>query len=252
MSIAASGAYASGSAKQTLQTLLSGLSSTKNATNASPASGASPTSSATADNALTGSPKASLSADILDVLMRIQQQNSSATDTAGSTSPRNSPLGQLFSIMAFHTNGPVSKSKLESYIQTQGGTASQADQLYALLNPNGTSATGALHQGQHHGLGGTPRWISQMASSMIQAINPNGDGSVSKSQMENFFNANGGTTSQADTVFAALDASGTGALSRSDFATALQNIQPGTLASNYARPDSLGSAGNARRVSLTA
>jgi hypothetical protein len=68
-----------------------------------------------------------------------------------------------------------------------------------------------------------------LASQIISAINPNGDGSLSLAQVEQSLTGSSATTSPQQTgianAFAQLDANGDGALSQSELAQALQSLQ---------------------------
>lgn len=172
MSISSVGASSSGYASQMLASLLAKLSNAQSASSqtsfsCSQAGGASAPceTSAPAQNALTGTGKAAISGEILQVLMQMQQdtqqtgetgQTTGSTQTAaasgaaagsatGSSPQSSDPLQQLFSAMDANGNSSISQTEMESYIQGLGGTANQADQLFAALD---TSGSGAISQGQ--------------------------------------------------------------------------------------------------------
>lgn len=55
---------------------------------------------------------------------------------------------------------------------------------------------------------------------LFSAIDTDGDGSITQSEMESYITDLGGTTDQADTLFASLDSEGTGSVSADDLAAA--------------------------------
>jgi len=213
------------------------------------------------DNALTGSPTASLTSETLDALMALQQLDSSGASTATSASSSTSastlamsdPVQQLFSAMDTNGDGSISQSEMESYIEGVGGTQAQADSLYTAISQNGSAAGtstsgisesqlasaaspdqnaqagqagGAHHRHHHHRMqGGDQNQADSVANSLLQALDTNDDGAVSESEFSNFVTANGGTSTDAASDFAALDSSGSGSLTSADFAKAWSNFQ---------------------------
>jgi Ca2+-binding EF-hand superfamily protein len=252
MSIGAMGASGSGNLNQILASLLSRIDPTTTAststddtddTDFSPETG-----SASCNNALTGSTQAQLSANVLGVLMGLQQQSGATTAAASSSSAGSSPLDQLFNAMDSNGDGTVSQSEMETYLGQQGATTGQADAVYASLDQNGSGGisesqmqtalqqNAPVHHGgghhHHHGVSGSSS--SQGADALLQAIDTDGNGSVSQDEFASFVTQNGGTTSEANQDFAALDTSGTGTLSSADFLSAIQNYQ--TSLSNGGSP----------------
>ena len=175
----------------------------------------------TASNALTGSAQQPLSDHILALLVQLQSQtsndvsptSSSPTSTPTSTSvtttsSSNDPIQQLFAAMDGNGDGIVNQSEMEKYIESQGGTQSQADKLYAALNQNGSngisesqmaSAVENGHHGHHHhhvfdaspstaASSSTPSasGTNGIASNLFAAIDTNGDGSISQSELSSF------------------------------------------------------------------
>src|SRR6185437_2180558 len=57
---------------------------------------------------------------------------------------------------------------------------------------------------------------------VFQAMDTNGDGSVSQSEMETYLEQQGATQGQADAMFASLDQNSSGSVSESQMQTALQ------------------------------
>jgi Ca2+-binding EF-hand superfamily protein len=254
---------AANSASQMLASLLSQItgsnSSSSSTTSASTDTSASSTP-ACSGTGMTGSTQGSLSGDVLMTLMQMQQQSSdtssaassssSATSTASaSTLASSDPLQQLFSAMDTNGDGSVSQSEMESYIEGVGGTQAQADSLYSALSQSGSSTnasttstagitesqmSSALSQAQqahggghhhHHKAGGSTDQADSAANTLLQALDTNDDGSVSQDELTSFVTANGGTSADASSDFAALDTSGSGSLTSADFAKAWSNLQ---------------------------
>jgi Ca2+-binding EF-hand superfamily protein len=215
----------------------------------------SPPDAAGGSNALTGSGKASLGGQVLMTLMHMQDETSQAggsASTSATGSPGSDPLQNLFTAMDSDGDGSVSQSEMESYVQNAGGTTTQADQLYSMLGGTTAStgapassgisedqmasqlpaqpAAGGAHHGHHHhahGAGG-----SNGADALLQALDTNDDGSVSQDELSSFVTSNGGTTADATSDFTALDTTGAGSLSSTDFANAWENLQNSSSSSN--------------------
>ncbi len=151
-------------------------------------------------------------------------------------------------------DGTVTQSELESYIVQQGGTQTEADNLYSMLaqsDSNGITEDDLASQappppppGGPGGPGGGPPpqnsdgssdATSDLGSKLVSLFDTNGDGTVSQSELENFVTQNGGTTDTADTYFTSLDTTGSGSLSSSDFATAIEKLQE-NISNNYTSP----------------
>ena len=216
---------------------LSGTSATSAAS--SPASSAAPSGGdGMPDNALKGSSKASISDQILALLVQMQNgtssPSSSASTSSSSLSTSVSPLSQLMSTLDTDGDGTISQSELETYIEGQGGTQQQADALFAGLNQGGSGnltqaqlssdlqgARPAGAHGHHHG----HHSASSVASQLVQAMDTDGDGSVSQSEFQSFVTGLGGTTGQANADFAALDPDNTGAVTTSQFSSAISAFE---------------------------
>ncbi len=245
MSIGAMGTSGSGNMNQILASLLSRIdpATTSSAgtddtddTDFTPDAGSAPPS-----NALTGSTSAQLSGNVLGVLMAMQQQSGTDAGTAAASTGSSNPLDQLFNAMDSNGDGSVSQSEMETYLGQQGATTGQADAVFASLDQNGSSGisesqmgsalqqSAAVHRGgggghhHHHGVSGSSS--SEGADALLQAIDTDGNGTVSQDEFSSFVTQNGGTTSEADQDFAALDASGSGNLSSADFMSAIQKYQ---------------------------
>lgn len=238
-------------ASQLLPTLLSRLDSTASASSTSSAatttSAASTTSStAAADNSLTGSGKAELSAQILGLLM-MMQGDPSQTAASGTQAGTSSPLTNLVSAIDTNGDGTISQSELESYITSNGGTQAEADALYAGLGGNGSSGltetqlasdlqnagAGAVHHG-HHGHHHQAASADEVGSQLVQAMDTNGDGTVDQSEFESFVTALGGTTSEADADFSALNSGGDG-ITASQFSQGITALEQASSAANGAK-----------------
>jgi Ca2+-binding EF-hand superfamily protein len=249
MSIGAMGASGSGNLNQILASLLSRIdpsTTSSTSTDDTDDTDFTPDAGSAPSNALTGSTSAQLSGDVLGVLMGLQQQSGTSAGSATGSSP----LDQLFNAMDSDGGGSVSQSEMETYLGQQGATTGQADAVFASLDQNGsggiseTQMGSALQQstqvhrggggGHHHHHGVSGSSSSQGADALLQAIDTDGNGSVSQDEFASFVTQNGGTTSEANQDFAALDTSGTGTLSSADFLSAIQNYQ--TSLSNGGSP----------------
>ena len=230
-----------GAASQALSALMSAL---------SPSSGSSTTQTATTScfqqaipqspagsGATTAQPVSPLSGDLLMALANLQIQGSASSANASSGNGA-SPVQQLFSAMDSDGDGEISQSEMESYVEKQGGTQAQADQLFTSLGQaSGVSESqmqsvvsqaqqaqqGHHHHGHHGAHGG--QQADNVASTLLQAMDSNDDGSVDQSEFTNFVTANGGTEAAATSDFTALNSSGSGSLTSADFAKAWQAYQ---------------------------
>jgi Ca2+-binding EF-hand superfamily protein len=63
-------------------------------------------------------------------------------------------------------------------------------------------------------------------SNLIAAIDSNGDGAISQSELETYIQKLGGTSAEADALFAGLNQGGTGDLTKTQLASDLQQAQP--------------------------
>ncbi len=260
MSIAGIGSTGPGNLSQVLASMLSKLdakSSTPDDDSTSTQSTTTDTTTAASDGSLTGSTKPDLSSMILGVLMGMQNQ-STTTDTTGDTSSSSSAAtassstgsdaaSKLFSAMDTDSDGTVSQTEMESYIEGVGGTASQADSLYSSLNTSGSSnglteadlASQAPQSGgpdeashahhHHHGAGAA----SNVGNDLVSALDGDDDGSISQTELTSFLTANGGTTSEADSLFSSLSSDGTSGITASDINTAVGNMTANFAANPY-------------------
>jgi len=243
------GSVGSSAASQLLSTLLQKLASASSTSSSSSSSSTATASVSGFQQALPGDTKKSLTppptptlnGDILSALIALQAQTGSAA-SASTSGDGSSPVQQLFSAMDSDGDGEVSQTEMESYIEKQGGTQAQADALFNSLDQGNSSSGGigedqmqaavtnarqsfqAHHHRHHHGMAGNASG-DNVANSLLQALDTNDDGSVSEDEFSDFFSANGGSASDAQNAFAALDTSGSGALTSADFAKAWNAYQ---------------------------
>jgi len=204
-------------------------------------------SSATPDvqqsNPAVGPSTPPLSNNILRVLIEMQAQNGASTagqiNTAATQtgSASTDPIQSFFNAMDSNGDGSISQSEMESYITSLGGTQQEADALYSSLQPSAggvsenqlaaaaTSGSGQPHHHHHHHHGGASL-ANKAANDFVQAVDSNGDGTISQSEFQNFIAQIGGTTDEATNDFAGLTANGSTALTASSLASALKTLNP--------------------------
>jgi Ca2+-binding EF-hand superfamily protein len=242
---------AAGAASQLLSTLLSKLSSSY-----APSSSSSTTPALTSamQQAMPGdaappkpAPKPQLSEQTLLALVALQAQNGGSAASGGSTASSD-PVQKLFSAMDSDGDGTVSQSEMESYIEKQGGTQGQADSLFSAIDQTNSATGGSSgvsesqlasavsqaqqvqqahggHHHHHHKSEATTGQANNTASALLRALDGNDDGSVSEDEFSSFITANGGTAADASSDFAALNTSGSNALTSADFAKAFNAYQ---------------------------
>jgi Ca2+-binding EF-hand superfamily protein len=151
----------------------------------------------------------------------------------------------LFSQIDTNGDGSVSKTELEQAVSKAGGTARAADALYSVLDPgnsggfseqqfaqalpgpvlsNQVQAQMIGYQAQ--GWPGASQPGGQLAQSLFSQIDSNGDGSISKAELEQAVTAAGGTKAGADALYAKLDPNNTGGVSEQQFAQSLSQTAP--------------------------
>jgi len=81
------------------------------------------------------------------------------------------------------------------------------------------------HHHHHHKSGRANEQADNTANALLQALDGNDDGSVSEDEFSSFITANGGTAANASSDFAALNTSGSNALTSADFAKAFNAYQ---------------------------
>jgi len=151
----------------------------------------------------------------------------------------------LFSRIDLSGDGLVSQSELEGAVTKAGGSTQAADSLYSLLDPTNS---GGFNEQQFSqalpGLGLSPGVQAQMidyqaqgwpgaagpggqlAQSLFSQIDGNGDGSISKGELEQAVTEAGGTKAGADALYAKLDPNNTGSVSEEQFAHSLLGAMP--------------------------
>ena len=259
MSISSVGGYGSGDASQILARMLSRLDQTKAASNEAPATSGNTTFSAAsstgAAGTMSGGPaRASLSDQIVNLLVQLQQASPDGTQAASASSmPATDPVQQLFAAMDSDGDGTISEAETEKYIEGLGGTQQQADALFTGLSQDGTSgisesqlasaaAQGSQAVHHHHGHGGehgappaAPASASGAATQVFNALDTNQDGVVSPDELAAAFATNGTTsaggvassngTSDPTQLMAALDANGDGAVSKDEMQSFMTTLQ---------------------------
>jgi Ca2+-binding EF-hand superfamily protein len=220
-----------------------------------------------ASTALTGTDQSRLSDQILALLVQLQQQtqtdgsqtasaNNSAAPGSGSTT--GAPVHALFSAMDSNGDGIVTEAEMETYIQQQGGTQSQADKLFATLTQNGSSGISenqlasdvaqgqkAHHRHHHHhdaadtppsSSGGTSSTdLASQASQIFGGFDSNQDGTLSAAELTSAglgvtdpalsAASNGTSSSNAPNSLASLDSNGDGSVSANEFATFFASLE---------------------------
>jgi Ca2+-binding EF-hand superfamily protein len=153
----------------------------------------------------------------------------------------------LFNQIDLNGDGSVSKSELEQAVTKAGGNTKAADALYSALDPNGSGGvseqqfakalpgSGFSDQMQAQMIGyqaqGWPGASSaqpggQLAQNLFSQIDLNGDGAISKTELEQAVTKAGGTKEGADALYAKLDPNGTGSVSAQQFAQSLFQSMP--------------------------
>ncbi len=270
MSVASVAAQVSSTINPFLAKMLARLdpvqSSASGATSAtdSPAAFGSPVAPGAASNCASGPSRATLSDQIVSLLVQMQQ--ASATDRQSATSQAtplsassSDPLQQLFAAMDTNGDGVLSQSETETYIQSIGGTQQQANALFAGLDQSDASgisetqladaaAQGAqtLHHHHRHGHGGEHGQDGAGASSgsgvatqMFSALDTNKDGTVSADELAAALGAAtsgsgaGAASSSANTLtfdgasklFSAIDTNGDNAVSQGELQTFMATLE---------------------------
>ena len=271
MSLSSVGAAGLGDQSQVLAQMLSRLdgsraikadTSAKKAVTATAAN--SPAPGAPAKTALTGTDKSKLSDQILALLVRLQQQPPAGNATtalnngsaAGSGSTTDKPAHALFSAMDGNRDGAVTQSEMETYIQRQGGTQSQADKLFTALSRKTSSAISehqlasdiaqALktqhHRRQHHQAVGAPPSSSgntsstDLASQIFGELDGNTDGTLSAAELTagglldptRSFGPSSVPIANPSNSPANLDTDRNGSVSASEFASFFSSLQSQT------------------------
>jgi Ca2+-binding EF-hand superfamily protein len=210
------------------------------------------TSSGTdSSNTLTGSSSASLSDQIVGLLV-MSQMSGSDTSSGATSGQSNSqsgqsgtdPISQAFSSLDADGDGNLSQSEMEKAITNAGGTTQQADAVYSALG--GTSDTGISKtaftdaakggmppppMGGPGGQGG-PKSASDITNDIFSSLQTNQDGAVSDNAFASALSsASGGSsstdsTSSASKTASAIDSNGDGSISKSELTSYLESMQP--------------------------
>ncbi len=148
---------------------------------------------------------------LLSLLNRLSPAQSTSAATATNNGTANSIATTVDSTAAATSNNTL----------TGSSKAQLSDQVLRLLTMmQDTSSMGA----GTNSVSFTPAVQSQnRLSNLISAIDTDGDGSVSQSEMESYIEGKGGTQAQADSLFSALNQGNTGNLTQTQLASDLQN-----------------------------
>jgi EF-hand domain pair/EF-hand domain/EF hand len=187
--------------------------------------------------------EARLSSQILNVLLRLQQQEEAttaetATDTATDggetaaaedTAPeaKKSPVHRLFAAIDANADNSIDKDELTAFITEKGGTAEEAERLFAILDKDSDGAVSEEqlaasirrgHHGHHHGGLG----LTELAAKLFAKIDGDSDGSVTKDEMTEFVTSRGGSAEKVEAKFAKIDKNGDGSLDQDELTAALR------------------------------
>ena len=153
----------------------------------------------------------------------------------------------LFNRIDSNGDGSMSQTELEKAVTAAGGTTQAADALFAQLDPNNTGSVSEQqfaqaipgpsysnqmqaqmfgYQAQGWPSSSTTNPVGGLAQSLFSQIDSNGDGSISKTELEQAVTAAGGTTQAADALYAQLDPNNTGSVSEQQFAQGLSQGLP--------------------------
>lgn len=251
MSHGSIGAYGSGNLSQTLSKLLARLDDLP-----APASADADKPEAKAERQGCGEKKhpprgeARLSSQILNVLLRLQQQEESTaaeTETpteAGSatdgtetapTTERKSPVHRLFAAIDANSDGSIDKDELTTFITDKGGSAEDAERLFAILDKDSDGAVSEEqlaasirrgHHGHHHGGLG----LTELAEKLFRRIDGDEDGNLTKDELTAYLAKKGGSEEEAEAKYAKLDPDGDGQVDQAAFLDALRANGPGRRA----------------------
>ena len=141
-----------------------------------------------------------------------------------------SPLQQaLFKALDTNGDGTITKSEMEQAVIKAGGTAKGADALYAKLDPNSSGGITAQQLAQnlpvgrqhHHDMDGDEKGglRTQLSQSLFQAMDGNGNGTVTQKELEQAVANAGGTAKGADALYSLLDPNNTGGFTQSSLQT---------------------------------
>jgi Ca2+-binding EF-hand superfamily protein len=141
-------------------------------------------------------------------------------------------------------DGSVAQTALEAAATKAGGATQSLDALYAAPDPAGSGeqqfaralpGSGFSDQMQAQMIGyqaqgwpgaAAPQPGGQLAQSLFAQIDGNGDGSISKTELEAAVTGAGGSKEGADALYAKLDPDGTGSVSGQQLAKSLFQAMP--------------------------
>ena len=198
--------------------------------------------------------EARLSSQILNVLLRLQQQEEATateaapgtgvttddtataeTETAPAASERKSPVHRLFAAIDANADGSIDKDELTGFIVEKGGTAEEAERLFAILDKDSDGAVSEEqlaasirrgHHGHHHGGLG----LTELAAKLFRRIDGDDDGNLTKEELTAYLAKRGGSEDEAAAKYAKLDPDGDGQVDRAAFLDALRANGPGRRA----------------------
>jgi Ca2+-binding EF-hand superfamily protein len=262
MSISSVAALGFGDTSQILAKMLSRLDNspaTANSTGSTTFGNTSPALSSVSDtetsNALTGIDQPLLSDQIVSLLVQSQQQSSAANPQSSGAvndsslapaSVGNTSVQQLFAAIDTNADGSISQSEMESFIEGNGGTQSQADALFSNLNQSGASgiseselaseAAQGHHVHHHHhqqGGGAESQGSSSLdlASELFSASDTNQDGTLSASELAIGNSAGVSSTSPTNSgqatsnLLAQIDSNGDGSVSSNELSTFMASLE---------------------------
>jgi Ca2+-binding EF-hand superfamily protein len=194
-------------------------SSNSNSTTSS-VSGTSSTGQSNTSVALNETQTPTLSDQVIGALVAIQMQDGMSSSTAA-TSNSSNPIGQVFASIDTNGDGSISQSELETAIENAGGTASEADGVYAAL-------------------GGTSTSTSDEAAQIFSSLGVSQNGSISESQLASALggissselstansNTSNSTSAVENETLSAFDGSSNGSATTDALADTLNSEQQG-------------------------
>jgi len=168
-----------------------------------------------------GSPSQLLAAMLSKLVSTTSTTSSSSTsDTASGASPA-ATASSSDTALTGSGKGDLSSDILGLLMMMQNDpSASAAGASAAGASAAGTSAAGTPTTSTSS-IGSNP------LSSLVSAIDTNGDGTISQSELESYITAKGGTQDEADALYANLNQNGSGNLTQTQLASDLQNAGSG-------------------------
>lgn len=144
-----------------------------------------------------------------------------ATETQSTTAasdPTQSQASQGFAVNASDPSGASSGT-------TTSPTQTLSDEILSLLTQLQQSTTGATGATTTATASISTASASDPLSQLMSAMDTDGDGTVSETEMESYIQNQGGTKDQADTLFTALNQGNTGNLTQATLSNDLQQAQ---------------------------